>query len=341
MRKISLLCKAILLPALLIISFAKIQAQSTWKAPAEANKLSSPYADKGAAAEMGKVYFNAICFVCHGNQGKGDGVNAAALERQPADLTSAKVQKQSDGAIFWKITEGNPPMLRFKETLSEEIRWQLVAYVRKLGKLYGKKKSSSSVSAKADKKEKSTATLASTDVSKNKTSKKVNPVSKKAPSKAIEVANVNPYKGMAGPDLFNNICGACHTIGLGKRIGPDLRNVQDRHPKEWIYKWVRSSQSMVKAGDKEAVRLFKEFNEIPMPDQPLLSDNQIDEILNYIASESTDEALAAKKTAIEPVESISISTYMPTPPKPSNLIFYAVMLIIILGISAMMYLKME
>jgi len=42
------------------------------------------------------------------------------------------VQNQSDGAIYWKITNGNPPMASYKETLTEEQRWQLVNYIREL-----------------------------------------------------------------------------------------------------------------------------------------------------------------------------------------------------------------
>jgi mono/diheme cytochrome c family protein len=39
---------------------------------------------------------------------------------------------QSDGAIFWKMSEGNTPMPAFQETFTEEQRWQVVHYVRTL-----------------------------------------------------------------------------------------------------------------------------------------------------------------------------------------------------------------
>lgn len=110
--------------------------QSIWVAPDSANSLKNPVAENSEALVSGKTSFEAICFVCHGNQGKGDGLNAPNLERPPADLTAATVQAQSDGALFWKISEGNPPMLSFKYSLSEEQRWQLVHYIRELARLY-------------------------------------------------------------------------------------------------------------------------------------------------------------------------------------------------------------
>ena len=112
------------------------QGQSTWVAPDSANSVKNPIAENDEALTSGKTAFEAICFVCHGNQGKGDGLNASNLERPPADLTAVTVQGQSDGALFWKISEGNPPMLSFKYSLSEEQRWQLVHYIRELARLY-------------------------------------------------------------------------------------------------------------------------------------------------------------------------------------------------------------
>jgi len=123
--------------ALIVFSIHFVsQGQSTWVAPDSANSVENPIAENDEALISGKTAFEAICFVCHGNQGKGDGLNAPNLERPPADLTAATVQAQSDGALFWKISEGNPPMLSFRNSLSEERRWQLVHYIRELARLY-------------------------------------------------------------------------------------------------------------------------------------------------------------------------------------------------------------
>ena len=106
--------------------------QDLWKAPPEANKLVNPVKGSGDAVKAGKKMFSTLCAVCHGASGKGDGIAGAALNPKPTNLTTATFHTQSDGAIFWKITEGRAPMASYKATLSEEERWQLVSYLRTL-----------------------------------------------------------------------------------------------------------------------------------------------------------------------------------------------------------------
>lgn len=94
-----------------------------------------------------------------------------------------------------------------------------------------------------------------------------------------------------GEQLFNTICIACHTIGEGKLLGPDLENVHKRHSEEWMIKFIRSSQNMIKEGDEEAVKLFNENNMIIMPDNAF-TDEQIKSIIAYIQSKSGVEEIA-------------------------------------------------
>lgn len=95
-----------------------------------------------------------------------------------------------------------------------------------------------------------------------------------------------------GESLFKGNCASCHTIGRGVAVGPDLKDVHTRHAEEWILKWVHSSQTMVKAGDAEAVKLFNDNNKMVMPDQPL-TDAEIKEVLAYIKEYKPKAAVAA------------------------------------------------
>lgn len=94
----------------------------------------NPLKSDAAATAEGKKTYTLYCTPCHGEKGKGDGLAAAGLSKVPADHTSAVVQKQTDGAIFWKISEGNNPMPGYKKSFSPTQIWQLVSYIRTLTK---------------------------------------------------------------------------------------------------------------------------------------------------------------------------------------------------------------
>jgi mono/diheme cytochrome c family protein len=104
------------------------QQDPNWRAPTEAATKKNPLATKPEAAAGGEKLFKRNCVECHGEDGSG------LAKKHAADLQMPKVQEQSDGALFWKITNGNPDrgMPSFSQ-LPELQRWQLVLYLRKLG----------------------------------------------------------------------------------------------------------------------------------------------------------------------------------------------------------------
>jgi cytochrome c551/c552 len=109
-----------------------------------------------------------------------------------------------------------------------------------------------------------------------------------------------------GGQIFVTNCGACHTVGKGKLVGPDLKGVQDRHTEEWIQKWIKGSQALVKSGDKDAVKIFNDNNQIPMPDQPL-ADNDIKSFLAFIKSGGEPvTAVAGNPSAPSSVQSTGV-----------------------------------
>jgi len=103
-----------------------------WVAPARAARKENPVPSDEKSRALGKELFVGACLPCHGPAGRGDGPAAATLERKPGNLSDPKLWQQSDGALFWKISEGNSPMPSFQEGFSEEQRWQIVNYVRTL-----------------------------------------------------------------------------------------------------------------------------------------------------------------------------------------------------------------
>lgn len=120
--------------ALSLIPEAAVSAQRRWEAPQEANQLRNPFGSADAEAiRQGRQTYETICAACHGERGDGAGGAGQSWDRPPADFTSPEVQDQSDGSLYWKISEGNPPaMLQYKQTLTEDEIWQVVAYLRRL-----------------------------------------------------------------------------------------------------------------------------------------------------------------------------------------------------------------
>ena len=114
-----------------LMIIGNLSAQSkAWNAPATAQDVKNPQIQAPSA----KVLYAAYCTPCHGNSGKGDGPAAAALNPKPADHTSNALQKETDGSLFWKISEGRKPMPSYKAQFTATQRWQLVNYIRSLSK---------------------------------------------------------------------------------------------------------------------------------------------------------------------------------------------------------------
>ena len=93
-------------------------------------------AEKGDAAK-GKETFQTTCAACHGPEGKGDGVAAAALDPKPRNLTDAAfMSTQSDDRVYKVISEGgasvglSPMMAAWGGTLSKQDIWNVIAYIR-------------------------------------------------------------------------------------------------------------------------------------------------------------------------------------------------------------------
>jgi mono/diheme cytochrome c family protein len=101
-----------------------------WKAPASAKSLKNPIA-KDAGSKEGKALYDRNCVLCHGNSGKGDGPAGSALNPKPKNLADKAIQGETDGELFWKISEGRGVMPPFK-SLPEKERWSLVHYLRAL-----------------------------------------------------------------------------------------------------------------------------------------------------------------------------------------------------------------
>ncbi len=144
-------------------------------------------------------------------------------------------------------------------------------------------------------------------------------------------------------------CAACHTIGKGKLIGPDLKGVTERMDEKWIYNFIRSSQTMVKNGDPDAVKLFNEYNKVPMPDHKNFTDAQIKGLLEYIknykeeavsqpSAQEQPSDTAAKVTESERLREVH-DQYGPGNTKPTFLVFFILLLLALFDLAVTKFVK--
>lgn len=108
--------------------------------PAEYANARSTRWDDAAAIARGQQLFQTYCMLCHGTDGKGTGIAAKGLPHPPADLTHHFHRAPGDGDayLFWRVSEGGQvepfkssqsAMPAFKTVLSDEQRWDVLAYV--------------------------------------------------------------------------------------------------------------------------------------------------------------------------------------------------------------------
>ena len=123
---------SILLTAAVMIASMVVRAQDaprhsdherSWVAPAQESVRSNPLSNDRDAEAGGARLFRQRCSTCHGDDAGGTA--------QAPSLVSQRVQRQGDGALFWKISTGNTrsgmPTFSFLPPLQ---RWQLVLHLR-------------------------------------------------------------------------------------------------------------------------------------------------------------------------------------------------------------------
>ena len=121
-----------LFAALMTFTFVPLAAgaQAAWTAPERAAKRANPVASTADVVAKGHQFFTRECEKCHGKAGHGDGPDAKTLDPRPADFSSENVQGQSDGALFWKMTQGKGMMPT--APFGENDKWTVIAFIRTL-----------------------------------------------------------------------------------------------------------------------------------------------------------------------------------------------------------------
>ncbi len=103
--------------------------------PAKYRALANPVAPTGQAVRRGADLYAALCAVCHGATGLGDGFGGEALGTSPATLVHTMgAPYASDPYLYWSIAEGgvelNTEMPAYADVLEPDEIWQVILYMR-------------------------------------------------------------------------------------------------------------------------------------------------------------------------------------------------------------------
>jgi mono/diheme cytochrome c family protein len=108
-----------------------------WTLPADAEQKKSPLTVDAKVLAAGKSVFKNKCQKCHGATGLGDGPDADPDHQSDMDLTNAsRASKNPEGVMFYKVSNGRkkPKMPAFKDELTEQQIWSVIAYAQSLRK---------------------------------------------------------------------------------------------------------------------------------------------------------------------------------------------------------------
>jgi nitrate reductase gamma subunit len=136
--------------------------------------------------------------------------------------------------------------------------------------------------------------------------------------------------GASGEEIYSKMCMSCHSLTDKVLMGPGFQGLSERRKEEWIIKWVKDSQGMIKEGDADAVKLFEEYNKVPMPGFPNLTDQ---EIKDFIAFTKAQEAAPAAAAGGSGNASTTAAAATETPGVNLNLdlVFWTLLSLIIVG----------
>ncbi|MDC1028931.1 c-type cytochrome [Schleiferiaceae bacterium] len=98
----------------------------------------------------------------------------------------------------------------------------------------------------------------------------------------FSASTLHAFEGDAknGKKLFKSNCASCHKLDK-KLVGPALTGVTDKYSEEWLTKWIRNNAELRASGDEDAIAIFEEYNGSVMSAFPMLSDQDIFDILQY------------------------------------------------------------
>jgi len=102
--------------------------------------------------------------------------------------------------------------------------------------------------------------------------------------------------GEPGQALFSKLCAPCHTVGGGRRVGPDLLGVAGRRDHDWLIEFITNPPGMLARHDPTAVALAASFPGVRMPAMGLGETDAAD-LVTYLRDQTSRQQVSAKISA--------------------------------------------
>jgi protein SCO1/2 len=95
-----------------------------------------------------------------------------------------------------------------------------------------------------------------------------------------------------GRYLFAARCAACHTIGHGDKIGPDLAGVSKAREHTWLARMVATPDKLLEEKDPIAMGLFQRYRQVRMPNLRL-TDSEVEALLGFLEQHAATQTSPA------------------------------------------------
>jgi protein SCO1 len=112
----------------------------------------------------------------------------------------------------------------------------------------------------------------------------------RAAQASAELSGVLADIGGTAEPLFRRACAACHTVGQGDKVGPDLAGISERRDRAWLLEFIQSPELMRRKKDPLALELMAQRPSIRMPNLGL-SRTDTEDLLSYIDEVTRRERL--------------------------------------------------
>ena len=116
---------------------------------------------------------------------------------------------------------------------------------------------------------------------------------------AQSYAEARPLDLKTGQYVYQGRCSACHSIGRGDKVGPDLAGVAQRRGRAWLARYIGAPDELLAAGDPVAAALYEKYDKVRMP-RLRFAPGEIDAVIDYLEARTAALVEKAKAHAAHP-----------------------------------------